>query len=108
MGITLIDTETIHEVTIGGTIFKVRAMDAYDRIKMASIMSKLTTAAAGLTLTRADWDGLVEILDRRVDAIDGFSEKLKTLKAMVEADVATLAAEIFKLSTLPEAERKNS
>ena len=108
MGIALIDTETVHEVTVGETIFSVRALDAYDRLKMSSIMAKLAAGVEGFNLTRSDWDGLITILDGRVVEIQGYPDKLATLKAMNERDIVELSAKIFQLSTLPEADRKNS
>jgi hypothetical protein len=121
MGIIVIDTETIHDVTVGevrnretgdlvspGTGFKVKAMSAVDRVNVASIVARInTTLNGGALFTQSDWDNLVAIIEPRVVEIEGYPDKAATLKNMLDVHVAELAMAIVNLSSLSENDRKN-
>ena len=121
MGIIVIDTETVHEVTVGeqrdtntnalvaeGTICRVKAMSAVDRMNVVSIVARInTTLNGGALFTQSDWDSLLKILESRVVEIQGYPDTAATLQGMLDVNVAELTMRISNLSSLSEGDRKN-
>lgn len=121
MGIIVIDTETVHEVLVGeqrdtntnaliseGTLCRVKAMSAVDRMNIVSIVARInTTLNGGPLFVQADWDNLLKILETRVVEIQGYPDTAATLRGMLDVNVAELAMKIINLSSLSEDDRKN-
>lgn len=120
--IRLIDTKTLHDVEVSGTMFRVRALDARQRINLFSIF-KTIHAIRGEQLEGDNeaehfisyraYGELLSIMENRIDYIDGFPpidgvpQIRPTIEAMREADLIILASKILDLSRLSEDEGKN-
>ncbi|MFA5376501.1 MAG: hypothetical protein WC455_12215 [Dehalococcoidia bacterium] len=107
MALVLIDTQTVHDVTISGTVFKVKAADGRQYLKLLRVMTGVTVQDESATLSKSSWNDALDILDDRVVEIDGFTNKRQTLEQMSGMDISVLTAEVMRLSAPSEAEVKN-
>jgi hypothetical protein len=108
MALILVDTQTVHEIDISGTTFKVKAADGRQYLQLLRIMTAgVMVADQAVTLTKGAWDTALEILNDRVTEIADHPDKAKTIEGMTGMDISYLAAEIMRLSRPSEDEVKN-
>ena len=118
-----IDTVTLHDVNVNGTIFKIRRMDrrTWNNFLIAigvtfpflkSSKEEIESGEKKIdshVISKNEWNDLMEPICQSVDSIDGRDKDkvVEDINNLELEDIVLLVVELLKLNTLNEVEQKN-